>query len=152
MYSKQEAARLKKEFWTILGKYLAPIPSSDEEKVNWMNYKTGEKDIYFRMNADTKKASISIELTHKDPVIQEFYYSHFISLKPVFEEFAGSWKWKLLKLDSNGQLVSIICREKTGLNILKKEDWPELITFFKTNIIALDKFWNSVKYSFEALK
>jgi hypothetical protein len=152
MYSKQEAATLKREFWTILGKYLAPIPSSEEEKVNWMNYKTGEKDIYFRMNADTKKASISIELTHKDPGIQEIYYRHFISLKSILEEFAGKWNWEPLKLNSNEQLVSKIYIDKTGLNILNRKDWPELITFFKANMITLDKFWNSVKYSFEALK
>jgi hypothetical protein len=152
MYSKQEAATLKREFWTILGKYLAPILSSDEEKVNWMNYKTGEKDIYFRMNADTKKASISIELTHKDPEIQEIYYHHFITLKSVFEENAGNWNWEPLKLNSNGQLISKIYIDKTGLNILNRNDWSELITFFKANMIVLDKFWNSVKYSFEALK
>jgi hypothetical protein len=152
MYSRQESAKLKQEFWTVLGKYLAPIPSSEEEKINWMNYKTGEKDIYFKMNADTEKASISIELTHKDLVIQEIYFGHFITLKSVFEEFAGRWNWEPLKLNDNGQQVSKIYLEKTGLNILNRENWPELISFFKANLIALDKFWNSVKYSFESLK
>jgi hypothetical protein len=152
MYSRQESARTKKEFWTVLGKYLTPMLSSEEERVNWMNYKTGEKDIYFRMNVDTKKASICIELTHKDPGIQEIYFRHFLSLKSIFEEFAGKWNWEPLKLNDNGQQISKIYLDKTGLNILNREDWPELISFFKANLIALDKFWNSVKYSFESLK
>ena len=104
------------------------------------------------MNADTNKASISIELTHKDLAIQEIYFGHFISLKTIFEEFAGNWNWEPLKLNNNGQLVSKIYIDKAGLNILNRKDWPELITFFKVNMIALDKFWNCFKYSFEALK
>jgi hypothetical protein len=35
------------------------------------------------------------------------------------------------------------------VSILQKNDWPALISFFKTRIIALDEFWSSVKYDFE---
>src|SRR6478609_11755981 len=51
MYSKKEAGELKQEFWTKFGQYMNPIPSSDYEQVNWINYKTGEKDIFIRMHA-----------------------------------------------------------------------------------------------------
>jgi hypothetical protein len=39
-----------------------------------------------------------------------------------------------------------------GVSIFNKEDWPKLISFFKPRIVALDEFWNMVKYSFESLK
>ena len=70
MYSRQEAAQLKQEFWSRFGQYLAPVLAADGEKINWINYKTGEKDIYFKMEADNKEAFIAIEVTHKDPEIQ----------------------------------------------------------------------------------
>ena len=41
MYTKQEAAQLRKEFWTAFGQYMKPVPTEDGEKVNWINYKTG---------------------------------------------------------------------------------------------------------------
>jgi hypothetical protein len=46
-------------------------------------------------------------------------------------------------------MVSKVYKEKKGGNILKREDWPSLISFFKLRIMKLDEFWNSVKYGFE---
>ena len=39
------------------------------------NYKTGEKDIAFRMHADNRKADIAIELTHSDPEIRQIFFA-----------------------------------------------------------------------------
>jgi hypothetical protein len=54
--------------------------------------------------------------------------------------------------DENGRLISKIFTEKNNLSIFKKADWPSLISFFKPRIIALDEFWSSAKYGFEALR
>ena len=54
--------------------------------------------------------------------------------------------------DDSGRLISKIYLEKQDINIYNKSDWPTLIEFFKSNIIALDQFWNDVKYSFEMLR
>lgn len=153
MYSKQEVSRLKQEFWTTFGQYMNPIRSSDGERINWINYKTGEKNIAFRLNADNKKASIAIELNHTDKDVQQLYYEQFLQLKNIFEDVVNEkWNWQLHTYDEHGKLVSRIFQEKTGLNVLNKEDWPELITFFKPRIIALDEFWCSVKYVFDDLR
>ena len=50
MFSRQEASQLRKEFWTAFGTYMKPVPSAEGEKVNWLNYKTGEKDVFFKMD------------------------------------------------------------------------------------------------------
>ena len=55
MYSKHEASQLRQEFWTPFGRYMQPVLSSEGERVNWINYKTGAKHIYFRMDAGTKE-------------------------------------------------------------------------------------------------
>jgi len=153
MYSKKEAGVLKQEFWTKFGQYMNPIPSSDHKQVNWINYKTGEKDIFIRMHADNKKAIIAFELVHKDPEIQEFYFKQFQSLQNHFNEIVGKeYIWKLHMHDDSGRIISKIYLEKQDVNIYNKSDWPTLIEFFKSNIIALDQFWNDVKYSFEMLR
>ena len=51
MFSKQESSQLKKEFWTAFGLYMKPVPFAEGEKNNWVNYKTGEKHLAFRMDA-----------------------------------------------------------------------------------------------------
>ena len=153
MYSRQEASQLRQLFWTSFGQYMLPVLSSEGEKVNWINYKTGEKNISFRMHADNKTATIGIEISHKDAGIQQLYFHQFEELRKVFEASVGhDWNWQLHHYDENGKMVSRIYTEKTGVSIFKKEDWPELISFFKPRIIALDEFWSQVKYSFETLR
>ena len=153
MYSKQEASLIKQEFWTAFGKYMSPVLSAEGEKINWINYKTGEKSIYFRMNADNKKASIGIELTHKDEDIQVLYFEHFQTLKSLLRKSLGEeWIWKLHTKDELGKTISFIYTEIENVSIFKKEDWPVLISFFKPRIIALDEFWSTAKWSFEAMR
>jgi len=153
MYSKQEASQLRQEFWTTFGQYMSPILSAEAEKINWVNYKTGERNVVFRMHADNKKANISIELSHKDQEIQQFYFEQFLQFKNLFDATINeSWNWRLHEFDEHGKIVSRIYTEKDGVNIFQKTDWPELISFFKPRIIALDEFWSSVKYAFESLR
>jgi len=153
MYSKQEASQLRQEFWTVFGQYMSPIHSAEGEKVNWVNYKTAEKNIVFRMRADNKIASIGIELTHNDKDIQQLYFEQLLQFKNLFSDTVDEqWNWQLHTFDEQGRIISRIYIEKSGVSIYQKKDWPELISFFKPRIIALDTFWSSVKYVFENLR
>ena len=153
MYSKQEAAQLRKEFWTAFGQYMTPVLSAEGEKISWVNYKTGEKNIFFRMETDGRNAIVAIELTHGDKDIQQIYYEQFRQLKKFMLDATGEdWTWLLHTTNEYGKTVSRIYTSLPGVSILKKEDWPALISFFKNNMIALDEFWSNVKYSFEALR
>lgn len=153
MYSKQEASKLRQEFWTIFGQYMSPILSAEGEKINWINYKTGEKNIFFRMHADNKKASIGIELTHNDRETQQFYFEQFFQFKNLFKEtLKEEWIWQLHTYDEHSKLISRIFVERSGISMFQKGEWPQLISFFKPRIIALDEFWSQAKYSFEILR
>lgn len=153
MYSKQEAAQLKQQFWTAFGQYMRPVLSAGEEKINWVNYKTGEKDIYFRMHADNKKAFVAIELTHKDEGVQALYFEQFEQLKTLLHTtLQEEWTWRMHVSDEHGKAISRIYTELYNISIFKQEDWPQLISFFKPRIIALDEFWNTVKDMFEAMR
>lgn len=153
MYSKQDASQIKQAFWTAFGQYMAPVLSAEFSKINWLNYKTGEKDIYFRMDADNKTASISIQLTHKDAGLQELYFQQFQQLKTLLHDALGEqWVWQLHTTTAEGKLLSRIYTQIQNVSIFKKEEWPQLISFFKPRIIALDEFWSTAKYAFEALR
>lgn len=153
MYSKQEAAQLKEEFWTAFGKYMSPVLSAEGEKVNWINYKTGEKSVQFRMQADNKHAFIAIELTHKDSSIRDLYFSQLQQFKLLLESGTGEqWKWEPEYSDKYGRVITRVSSVVSGVSIFRKEDWPQLISFFKPRMIALDAFWSQVKYAFEMLR
>lgn len=149
MYSRQESSHIKKEFWTKFGLYMRPLPNADGETVNWLNYKTGAKHIYFRMDSDVRKARIAIELRHPDPVMQKFYFDKLRSLEKLLVEATGEpWNWELHATDEDGKTVSRVGLELKDINVFEKEDWPRIISFLKPRILALDNFWSMVKEEF----
>lgn len=152
MYSRDEASRIKHEFWTTFGKYMRPILSADGMKINWVNYHTRLKDVYFRMDAGKKSAMISISIEHSDPEIQELYYEQFLEFKELLHNILEEeWEWEL-RAPVDEKVISRIYKELPGFSVFNKDHWPELISFFKPRIIALDGFWENAKYSFEGLR
>jgi hypothetical protein len=152
MFTREEASRIRHEFWTTLGRYMSPIPSAEGTKINWVNYHTRIKDLYFRMDAGPKTASISISLEHRDPDLQQLFFEQFLQFKPLLHDIlAEEWEWQL-HATVDGKSFSRIYKEITGVSVFNKGDWPELISFFKPRMIALDSFWEDAKYSFESMK
>ncbi|MET0464883.1 MAG: DUF4268 domain-containing protein [Chitinophagaceae bacterium] len=137
---------MRKEFWTSLGLYMRPLLGADGEQVNWLNYKTGVKHIYFRMDADNKRASIGIELRQIDDDMRKDYYARLLQLRAILEEETGEgWIWEKDSLDEDGRSLSRIGISIDGVNIFNKADWPAMISFLKPRMLALDNFWWQVK-------
>jgi hypothetical protein len=150
MFTRDEASKIRQEFWTTFGRYMNPIRSSEGTKTNWINYHTRVKDLYFRMEADNKSASISISIEHTDPGIRELYFEQLRELHLVLRESVEEeWNWQRVTHDANGRPVSRVSQQILGVSIFNRADWPELISFFKPRIIALDAFWENARYSFE---
>jgi hypothetical protein len=152
VYSKDEASQLKQKFWTAFGQYISPHPSAEGLKVNWVNYKTGIKHLYFKMEADKHHAIIAIEMTHPDKEIQEYMFDQFKAYKTMLESTLGeTWEW-VLHIDDGGKTVSRIYTELPNVSVFKQEDWAQLISFFKPRIIALDEFWSDAQYGFDLFR
>ena len=150
MYNQHERSVLKQQFWTAFGQYMAPIHSSEGAKINWVNYKTGIKDIYFKMDAGAADARISIQVTHADPAMQSKFFNLFKQLKtPLESALQEEWQWALQMVDEDGKIVSSMYTLITNVSIYTKEDWPMIISFFKPRLIALDAFWNTAKFGFD---
>jgi hypothetical protein len=150
---KQQASDLRPSFWMTFGQYMSPILSADGEKINWMNYKTGVKNVFFKMNADNKFANIAIELTHADVEVQQLFFGHFVQLKKILQELlTEEWIWQLHTSNEYGITISRIFTSMNDVSIFEKEDWPQLISFFKRRMIALDQFWSTARYGFDELR
>ena len=152
MFTKQEAAQLRQQFWTSFGQYMAPIPSAGGVKINWINYKTGIKDVHFKMQADNARATVSIVIGHADIGRQVVVFDQFMQMKkPLQDAIQEEWQWALQVTDENNKTISRIFTTLDGVNIFKKQDWPAIISFFKPRMIALDAFWTELKFAFEDL-
>lgn len=152
MYTREEASSIKQAFWKAFGQYMALHLSADGLRINWINYKTGIRHLTFRMDADAKMAFIAIEIGHPDDDIRELMLLQFEALKHILEAHTGEkWLWEP-HVEDQGRLVSRIGISVSGLNIFRQEDWPELISFLKPRIIALDQFWSEAQYGFEMFR
>lgn len=153
MYSREEASHIRHEFWTAFGKYMNPVPSSEGLAINWINYHTRIRDLHFRMDAGSTSVSIAITIEHRDPGIQELYFEQFLELKELLHStLQEEWIWQKHISLADGRVISRIVKELNGISIFNKGQWPDLISFFKPRIIALDTFWENARYSFEGLK
>ena len=150
MYTKQEISKQKQAFWTAFGRYMKPVLSADGEQISWLNYKTGNKYVNFRMDVDSRRAVLSVVLDHPDLGARQLYFERFVQLKSTFEEIIGEedWVWQRDGLNEHERNVSTINKQLTGVNIFRNEDWPAIISFLKPRIIALDVFWSMVRYQF----
>lgn len=104
------------------------------------------------MDAGQKSASIAITLEHRDAGIRELFFEQFLELKELLHSTLGEeWIWQSNTV-VNGRTISQIILELPGVSIFNKDQWPEIISFFKPRIIAMDNFWENARYSFEDLR
>lgn len=152
MYSKEEASKLRQQFWITFGKYMKPIPSADGLPINWVNYKTGVKHVFFRMNAEQKQTNIAIEITHADMASRALFFEQFKAFQVLFNAAVNEqWEWELNAVNEYGVALSQISKTLSNVSIFNQQDWPTIISFLKPRIIALDQFWTDVKLVFEDL-
>ncbi|EIM76389.1 hypothetical protein A3SI_10184 [Nitritalea halalkaliphila LW7] len=150
MYKKGEISQLKQAFWTAFGQYMKPVPTASGLPVNWQNYKTGVKHVYFRMQAERDHARVGIFLQHKDETLRLLFFEQLKALRHLLEQETGEvWDWVEEEQDPFGLSISHVSTRLSGVNVLEREDWGALIRFFKPRMIALDAFWDNVHPVFE---
>lgn len=151
MFTREEVSRTRQEFWTTFGKYMNPVPSAEGEKINWINYRTGVKHVYFRMETLEDRAAIYISIEHADADIRELYFEQFAELKEMLRmSLEEEWDWQK-DVTVGAKTISRIYKELPSKNVANRDDWPELISFFKERMIRLDAFWGNAKWGFEGL-
>ena len=149
MYSQEQTSKIKAQFWTSFGQYMKPVPGASGLTVNWINYKTGIRNIHFKMDADNTKAVIAIEISHQQNEVRLNYYNQFLSLKRLLDSTTNfKWQWNE-NFKTEHKTISSISQQLDDVNILNQADWPAIISFLKPRVIALDAFWDLVKDGFE---
>lgn len=103
---------------------MKPIGSADGEEISWLNYKTGNKHIAFKMEVDSRQAQIAIVVYHPEPDTQSSYVNRLSQLKRIFEEAVGEddWSWEPNTTDEQGWVVSVVQKTLSGVNLFKNED------------------------------
>lgn len=150
MYSKHAVTLLTQQFWTSFGQYMAPVLSAEGEKINWVNYKTGIRYIRFTMQSVNNTATISIEFSNPDIVVQQYKFDQLTTYKKQFIQKCGDdWQWQKTRNIGDNKTISSITASIKNVSVLNQSDWPEIISFFKPRLICLDNFWSNFKFALQ---
>lgn len=153
MYTREQASQARKAFWTTFGQYLRPHWGAEGLKVNWINYKTGYKGLYFRMDATKQEAFIGIVMNQRDADLRELFFQQFEELRTALHSLLEEeWTWELEAVDATGQSISRIYTRLPDVSVFNQQDWPRIISFLKPRILALDEFWSLAKHHFEPFR
>ena len=133
MFSKEEAQRIKKEFW---------IEFAQAYPRKWLLHKTKIKDFAFKFYCDNKKAFVLLDIEAKDPEKRKIYFEKMESLKTILlEDYISEAVFEKEFYLENGKLISRIWVELTGISINNRNSWPEIFDFFEKNMAAFELFF-----------
>jgi len=139
MYSKEEAAKLRQEFWVSFGK---SFPHK------WSLYRTGVRPIQFRFYFDNKKAMICIDI-EGDSEEREKYFNKFVSLKSILTDFLPENSFEQHYFLENGKEIARIWVEKQQVCIYNKDTWQQVMEFLSTNMHQVEAFWQEYEDFFK---
>lgn len=134
MFSKEEASKLRKEFWTSFGK---SFPRK------WLLYNTKVKGVSFKFVADRKNAMVCLDLENPDEVANMLYYDQLLSLKNILETdflpdviFSDGYE-----LASGKKIHRIYIEHNSKFSIHNKNTWRDCYEFFVEKMTQFELFY-----------
>lgn len=137
MFSKEEAKKLREEFWTYFGK---------EYPRKWILYDTKIKEIQLKFSFTTEVAQVSLDITSNDDLIREYYWDKLLSLKTILlSEYLPDAIYDQQYFFPEGKVVSRVYVEIRRVNIYRKKDWPLVQEFLFDRMNLLEIFFLEYK-------
>lgn len=151
MYSRDEAKALNERFYTLFGTYMRRHQQQAEGARQWLNYRTGVKHIFFRVEATNKGALASIDLQYPDADVRQLFFDQFLEFRKALESHTGPLHWDNSYVLPNGRTIGRIYQEQAGVNLYREEDWHQIFPFFEKYLLGFDAFWADFREAFIAL-
>ena len=133
MYTKEEAQRLKREFW---------ISFADKYPRKWILYDTKIKDFSFKFFVDNKKAQVLIDIEMRDAEKRKSYFEKLESLKTILEEeYIKDLVFESKYTLESEKTISRIWVEKLEVSVSNRQYWYEIFDFFNEKMDKLERFF-----------
>ncbi len=134
MFSKEESAKLRQEFWTSFGK---SFPRK------WLLYNTKIKGLSFKFVADRKNALVCLDIAHSDEIANELLYDQLLSLKTILkEEYLSEIIFDNRYELQNGKIIHrIYVNHEKKFSIYNKNTWRGCYEFFVASMPKFESFF-----------
>jgi hypothetical protein len=146
MFSKEEAKKLREEFWDQFKRMSAGRRARKKLPGNWMLDQTGIKALNLRFHVDREVAQVGIDLETRNMDKRIELFEKLESLKKLIEEAMESpLLWELEYIRENGKSVSRIYLQMEGVDIYKRDTWSEAHKFMFANMMKLEAFFQEYR-------
>ncbi|MBE7685204.1 DUF4268 domain-containing protein [Tenacibaculum piscium] len=134
MFSKEESAAMRKEFWTSFGK---SFPRK------WLLYNTKIKGFAFKFQGDRKTASVCLDFEHPDEIANELLYDKLLSLKNILEtEYLSEVIYhESFELDNRKIIRRIYIPFDKKFSIHNKNTWRDCYEFYVKTMEQFELFF-----------
>ena len=133
MYTKEEAQRLKREFW---------ISFANKYPRKWILYDTKIKDFSFKFFVDNKKAQVLIDIEMRDAEKRKSYFEKLESLKTILEQdYIKDLVFESKYTLESEKTISRIWVEKLEVSVSNRQYWDEIFDFFNEKMDKLELFY-----------
>ncbi len=135
MFSREESARLRKEFWTSFGK---SFPRK------WVLYNTKIKGFSFKFQADRKHALVCLDIEAEDEVANELLYDQILALRKLLEtEYLPEviFDDNYMLEDSGKFIRRVYVPYNNKFSIHNKDTWRDCYEFFVDTMTQFELFY-----------
>jgi len=136
MYSREEAANIRKEFWIAFDAYSRKFIGA---KRKWITYNTGIKDIVLKFDVNRDEAKVLLLVEHRS---ENKRFDIFVRIKDyemLYEDALGEgWIWEEQYLTDSKKEVCAIFKQLDDVNIYNKNHWTDIFEFFGIEMMKLE--------------
>jgi hypothetical protein len=134
MFSKDEAALLRKEFWISFGK---SFPKK------WLLYNTEVKGFSFKFVANRKNAAVCLDIENPDELLNLLYYDQMLSLRVLLETAIPEIIFNdEYELESGKTIHRIYVPLEEKFSIHNKNTWRACFEFFVETMPKFEDFYH----------
>ncbi len=145
MYSREEVKILKREFWTGFDAFCAELPRFKIRKRKWILYNTKIKGVELKFDATRDGAYVIFELNHPKLSKRLEMFELMKKYKVVVDQFFADAEWQEQFEKPCGTMVSRIYRYLGGLDIHRREQWPEFYPFLSREMCHCERMFKEMR-------
>lgn len=146
MFKRDEAKQLRLEFWDTFGRLSARKRAALGRHKKWMSYKTGLKGVELKFVLTRGRMEVCIEISHRNVYKRLEMYEKFEQVRTLIEAaYEHPLVWTDDTRNESGVAVCAIYEQQEGVDMYRKEQWPEIFEWFTGRMLLLEDAFEDVK-------
>lgn len=134
MFSREEAKKIRQDFWTSFGK---------EYPRKWLLYNTKMKELQLKFSFERKFAMVSLDISDEDEMTRAYYFEKLQSLRNLLEtEYLPEVIFDEYYELPEAKTIARIYVNLEKVSVYNKKDWPIVKEFLAKNMLLLEEFFN----------